>query len=326
MVGSQVEENRGSFLCARSVWVGIFVCLAWSFTSTEISAQDVSPREVDDHFVNERSKGAGVFRTLPGTHISPKNNRLVFGTIFEHQYTRVKGQDIITEQGERKPNPERLKLNSYSVAPYVGISGKSLGAALLTEYGAARTRYDDPQENNIERSRLNYHGLGAQLFFSPGSSARSPLTFVLGSRYLSASHKATSTLGSVYTDPYAWETIDYHVVKSHVGANLNVSFLESFSVIPWMNTTHTTLDGFDTTLDNATENEIGYVKRFVGDRELYWDPGWSLQYGLDFAVRVYQLEVHFGNLMGAALQKAESNARIQNQTVSVSVIYYTPTN
>jgi hypothetical protein len=298
------------------------LCLLGNAIVSGIAGAQDRTREVDQHFIDERASQEALFKTLPGTHITPINNRMIFTLMLNALDAKIDGS------GKNNPaDHEQLRVRNYSLEPYIALSGKHFGGGLSAEIGEARTKYDAPTNDLHEQSVLRYQGAGVHMFYTPmEKSSRARLTFVAGTKVLGAKHKAKSSLAHNQLEANKWEEQRYQVSRSRIGANLDIRVLESFSLIPWVDHNYTYSKDLSNRIGHENKDkQVQLAERFSGDNEIYWQPGSQWLYGLDAAARIKNFEIHFGNLLGTLLAPNAGSNRIVNHSYSVSVIFLTPT-
>lgn len=302
----------------------LFVLLTTAFVEVvppPLFAQSKT-REIDQHFIDERASNESLFKTLPGNHITPVNNRMIFTLMMNSMNAEVRGKSH-----DDQTEDDHLKVQSYSVAPYLALSGKYFGGGLSGEIGEGGSRYNSPSVGLKEQSLMRYHGLGVHMFYTPTEkTSRMRLTFAAGTRVLSVNHRARSEGITSKENSEAWEHQNYQVSRSQIGANLDLKLFKNFSLIPWVDHNYTYSNDLASKIDHQNQDErVQHSERYTGDNLIFWQPGSQWHYGLDAALRLDHFEFHFGNLVGAALNQGRGSNRIENRSFSLSVIFLTPT-
>ncbi len=273
------------------------------------------PREIERHYRQQQAHSRSLFRTLPGTHFSPKPNSLLIGQSVEYIDASVNGQNT-SSFGERTKFDESLDLSGFTLSPSFTLAGKYFGVGLSGSFGKRSSKYRNDKLDYTEQSRMDIHGGGAHIIWNPiFKSQVAKLSFTLGAKKLKIRHLAQSNTQTKSIEPFDWEQIDYQVFQGYLGAHLKLQITKQLFIIPWIN--HSYTDGNSPT--HAADKSI-YNQRFSGDQEVYLNPGSTLSYGFDIGVVLNGVQLNVGNLVGFALANEDVNsARIKDRSINVNI-------
>ncbi len=282
------------------------------------------PREIDQHYNKQKRSDAGIFQTLPITHITPDKNHFIFAMKYDAINAKINGEPSSVEHLKSGYNPdETLKLTGSNASPFLGYSYDKIGMGVTGEWGELHSRYRNSDLDLAETGDMKFHGFGAHLFLNPiPTMKQNNFNMIAGGKVLQVEHAASSHADTDETS----RTINYKVFKSEIGGNINIRVFNSFAIIPWASYSKVFTNDFDraynaSSSDGLSAGESENAERLAGDADIFWNDQARLNLGIDIAIKVSNLEFHIGNVMDALLNaNRKSSARLRDHSISVGVL------
>ena len=286
--------------------------------------------------MQEQNQSSGIFESIPLSHFSPAFNVVTFAG--EVNYLDVTATE--SEKSQYVDNSLTSRITGYQIEPYVALSLKSFGLGLTGEAGNYVTSYTGYESTPGSSYRINYNdkgiidysGIGFTIFFNPFPKLRRDfkLSINLSNKLLNVKHRAidsgSSSSSTVNVNKSYFET-KYTVTRQQAGINAQIHITRKFSVIPWADYSLTNTSQIDDKIQRVVDGgggELNFIQRYYSDVEMVWKVRNEATFGIDFALKIYKLEVHFGSIVGFFTNSSSSTAgNIDGPQVSVSIAYET---
>lgn len=318
--------------------------LLWSQASW---AQFADREDFQSHFKSYLGENNSVLSGSPLYHITPETRTITFAGGFDILDTTIAGDQESIVNGVPSDLNHYLELTGWTASPLVSISTRNFGFGFTSENGARQAHYvrqaSTGQAYEETYSELLYSGFGLFVYIIP-KSRRIPRwiipNIIIGYKVLSAEQKHMNPRLNDFdsTDLIKYR---YDVTKVHIGVNVGIRIARKFTIIPWYDYTSVNL-GEATSDDssapsikpasssgsNSTSNTTvaesalpPYVTMFKSDRELFWNILPEKTYGLDLAVQLWRVDVHFGGILGALASTSKGSDRVYDNTYFLSASY-----
>lgn len=318
----------------------LLACLGSGITQAQSDeAEHARTRgRLEQAYVDELSRHAGIYQSAPITHVVPSFKTVTFalaGTKYDvlgkNNAADFSGRSLISEQ--------TLHVTGYSVAPYVAVSLKKIGLGFSAEVGKRRADYAlwsgktgtlDTAEQT-QRSDMEHRAVGVYGYFLPFASEgerKVILSTMIGVKTANVTHLVSpiNWAGSAQYSPAmtALEKFRYNVTEYEFGTLLEYRLLKKFSLMPWADYTyvdvHDPVAQADDILKKQEANQVSASTAacLKGDAYIFWRARPRLDFGLDFALHLFGVAFHLGDVFGAMVNKHDSDV-IKNSTLYVSL-------
>lgn len=263
-----------------------------------------------------------VFRSAPVYHIIPAENTITFAGAYQYTDLLVAGPDEDAHQDSAALDA-RLDVTGWAASPYVAFSSKRFGFGFAGEIGDYQIHFHrKPGEQTYEEhlGTIAYSGIGFNAFWIPAWSFLPRFampTFIAGIKTLNVIHKSSGDLDEPFSG-IAMSKYQYTVRNYEAGCNLQLKFVKRFTVIPWFDySTYAFGEAERSDSGDAPQVEDQSV---IDDRDLIWGVAPAFNYGVDFGVDLFGINVRLGGLIGALgnLHKGSDRINDSSHTLSLS--------
>lgn len=253
-----------------------------------------------DSLVEYRKSANSIYQPPPITHMVPSFNTITYAIAVEKRNIEILPR---LENGDRdEENDSSLKLTGYTVAPHLAISLKKVGIGLSIENSKNTSEYNYHNRwggSDIRQSStVSTAGLGFNVSVLPFESLRKnhKLALIAGGKSLNVKHSFSdfSPVNQTGVDPIH---VRYNILKYEVGANLTLSLLKQFRVIPWVDYTMTDVKNAEAAYD-PSKNGFSSSGLYEDDVRLYWQSTPNVRYGIDLSLGIFGLDIRIGSIFG----------------------------
>jgi hypothetical protein len=287
--------------------------------------------ELQDFYTKEARKEGSFFSGAPSHHITPKRDHISFSV-------QADVVDVGVAPASADPSADfdtldnRLEMTGWSLFPLVSFAAKNFGVGFTGEAGDRQIQYVDRVKNDgtsvpgyfIEQfSEMKYTGIGLYVFATvrPGP-AWLKATLIGGGRSLAAIEETAGTRTDASQIPDTTK-LKYDVSSYDAGVNVAALLSKRFVVLPWVNYRKTFLSDIKDRNDSSNSAILTETLKDTVelDLSLTWLASPTVRYGVDFAVQLAKVEIHFGGVFGylASLQRGAD--RIHDSSISAAVSY-----
>jgi hypothetical protein len=279
------------------------LALAATFTTPSTVAHGQGGRAaLTSQFVDESHKQPPLYQASPVTHIVPAFNTVTYA-LEAHLFNTE-----VTPESYR--SGEELRIDGYSYEPYIVLSLKQIGLGFNVDGGHREITYESSSAK--QQSRLDYRGLGVFGFFKLYDKPDLYSTLIVGGRSLSARHEVGETR---YGESAGGRTFDYGLTGYETGLNVGMRLVKPMTIIPWANYAYT-----DDSKGRAVA-ERSDSRTMKEDLDLFWKAERPLNYGLDFALRVANVELRIGGLLGLVVSSGTGSDAVEDNSYSLCIAW-----
>ena len=316
----------------------LILCLA----SAKSLAQFEDRAEMQGHYKDYIANSDTTFAGSPLYHITPERRTISFAGAFDIYNTTIAPDGSSIIDGSVDDLDHYLELTGWTVSPLITISTRNFGIGFTSENGKRQSHYVRKASSGgsfqEHHSDLTYSGFGVFGYLIP-KIRKLPSwvvpTVIVGFKSLAAEQKYMQPRYAEYEET---NTVKYRysVEKIHIGANLGIRIARKFTIIPWYdmtsvktgkassdNSSAPTIEATETkTSTGATTNQVSpYVALFLQDRELFWELYPEKTFGLDFAVKIWRIDIHLGGALGILAGASKGSDRVYEANYFLSASY-----
>ena len=219
----------------------------------------------------------------------------------------------------------RLKLSGYTVAPHLAISLKKVGIGLSIENSKNRSEFDyNNQYGGSDISQMttvSTAGLGFNVSVLPFEKLRKnhKLALIAGGKSLNVKHTFSDFLPDNATNKQSYNA-RYNILKYEIGANLTLSLLKQFRVIPWADYTITDVNN---AMASFNETNLNFVTPglYEDDIRLYWQSTPNVRYGIDLSLGIFGLDIRIGSILGKLARFGSEPDYFKDSSFNVSLSF-----
>ncbi|MBM4252521.1 MAG: hypothetical protein FJ146_11160 [Deltaproteobacteria bacterium] len=259
-----------------------------------------------DAYATQLKTGRSIFSTTPIYHIVPEENTITFASAINYTDVLIAPKGYNAADGASNL-PTSLSYDGWSGAPYVGFSGNHFGLGFTASNGYVTSEYR--AGSSTDESIARFSGVG---FFGYYSTTLS----VLPKSFVFSLFAGGTTLSALHEESNAFVNIKYRygVTTYTSGLNIGIHLAKRFTWIPWIDysTNRVGTPEFDGRTSTSSNDEL------EESIDLYWRSTPSLRYGIDFAVEVWGLDIHFGGILGALGNITNVTRRIEDNSNQMS--------
>lgn len=291
-------------------------------TSNSSSLGLAGPRaEMQSFYLEQEQRRRPLFASAPSHHIIPKQDTISFALQADAVDVTI-APDSTELQDDLSDMDHKLEVKGWSVFPLVAFSADHFGVGFTVEGGSRQIQYlrQDRTSFYEQFSDMSYTGAGLyvfRVFPLPKLSSRVLGTVILGGRSLTCVHVNYAARTNAQASAQA-EKLKYDVNAYDIGLNLSMNLVRRFTIFPWLNVRHTVLGPVKDRNESPATDVDDVVEQ---DRELTWLASRALQYGVDFAVQLGPIEMHFGGVIGYLAGLYQGADRVQDETISFGFSY-----
>lgn len=276
-----------------------------------------------DSLVEYRKSANSIYQPPPITHMVPNFNTITYAIAVEKRditlLPRYENGDLDTQ------DQSSLKLSGYTVAPHLAISLKKVGIGLSIENSKNESVYNyQNQWSNYDvnqTSVVSTAGLGFNVSVLPFDSLRKnhKLALIAGGKSLNVKHSFSDFLSSTASGRDPIQT-RYNILKYEVGANLTLSLLKRFRVIPWVDYTMTDIKNAQSAYNPQSH---GYVTDgiYADDLRLYWQSSPNVRYGIDLSLGIWGLDIRVGSILGKLARLGSDPDYYKDSSFNISLSF-----
>lgn len=290
-------------------------------------AQTVDEREkFTDSFLLYRKSSSSIYLPPPITHMVPNFNTITYALAYEKRdvtiLPRLDNGDV------EKNDPSSMHLTGYTVAPHLAISLKKVGIGFSIEnsknsaYTLLGNKFNSASDAT-QTTTVATSGLGFNLSALPFESLRkeNKLAFIIGGKSLNVRHDF-SNFTSVQTQAFEMEpeSLRYNLLRYELGANLTLALLKHFSVIPWMDYSHTDTKAAQAAYKPQFPNP-NMTDIFNDDLRLFWQSTPNVRYGIDLSINAWGLDIRIGSLFGSLARLGAGPDYVKDSSFNISLSF-----
>lgn len=307
------------------------------------SAQYEERSEFQQFLKDHNSNSSKLFSSSPIYHITPERRTISLALSTDLLDTTIASDGTNILNGYDDDLDHFLRVSGWAASPLITISTKNFGFGFASENGKKRSHYlrlESSEKSFVDTSsKLNYSGFAIFGYFIP-KIRRVPNwiipTLIAGYRSISAEQEYMTPRFSQESNKI-FTKYRYNIKKSHLGVNLGIRLARKFTIIPWYDFTNVQIGAVKSEDPDAPEitssqvrnpntgiienQNTPYVAIFLEDRKLFWEFEPERTYGLDFAIKFGQLDIHFGGILGSLAAASHGADRIYNANYSLSASY-----
>ena len=304
----QKHRRRVALSCIASVCTVML--------STVAAARSIR-EEHQDAYANQLKNTPSIFATTPIYHIVPEENTITFAAAVNRTDATV-GPLGSNVSSDRQNLSSLLTYEGWSGSPYIGFSSREFGIGFTGSVGEMQS--DFKMDTMLSESSLRYSGVGLFLYYSPKISMLPKsvdVSVFVGGNSLNAVQEQSTDWTSDSTTSSATK-YRYSVQSYTRGCNVGIHLAKRFIFIPWFDFSNNQV-GKVTTANNGREFTVTSSTDLQDSMNLYWHTMPTWRYGIDFAVTLGLVDVHFGGLLGALGSINKGTDRISDQSNQFSL-------